>query len=141
MIPVSSNAVGEAALLGLLRPHARSPDLTIDAGRGWWPIIEACHRQLEARLPRYELLAVKQKYGVLAFQAFASPWTPGIHWTEADVRALDAIVEDARVHSARTCEVCGAAGQLHQVGSWLMTRCGRCLDGEGAVEVDEVTRT
>ena len=57
-------------LIDRLRPHARRFTLkTVQVGEGWRPLIEECHERLEAAFPDYELLAVKQKYGALEFQA------------------------------------------------------------------------
>ena len=57
-------------LIDRLRPHARRFILqAAQVGEGWRPLVEECHERLQATFPDYELLAVKQKYGALEYQA------------------------------------------------------------------------
>ncbi len=58
---------------------------------------------------------VKEKYGTLRFY-----YTPG----DTDDSALADAVEWAEAQSAKTCELCGAKGQLMKSGHWLKTLCG-----------------
>ena len=62
-------------LIARLRPHAHRFTLrAADVGEGWRPLVEECHERLQSAFPDYELLAVKQKYGALDYQAFPRPW-------------------------------------------------------------------
>ena len=85
MITTMSN--GTPADLAALVPHFRSvrqrgaqagqaTHYTFAIEPGWWSIVRRCHDDVVAAFPDYELLAVKQKYGVLAFQCFPRPWRP-----------------------------------------------------------------
>jgi hypothetical protein len=63
-----------ADLIDRLRQHARHPAWdTAEVGEGWRPLVEECHDRLSAVLPYYELLAIKQKEGILVYQAFPRP--------------------------------------------------------------------
>lgn len=68
--------VNSPELISALRPHARDADFDVCwVGEGWRDIVADCHRSIISAFPDYELLAVKQKYGVLEYQAFPRPWT------------------------------------------------------------------
>ena len=72
------DTVNSGELIGKLRPHSRRGEFDAAwVGEGWRPLVEACHEQLQAAFPEYELLAIKQKYGQLAFQAFPRTWVEG----------------------------------------------------------------
>ncbi|NEB69473.1 hypothetical protein G3I39_20815, partial [Streptomyces fulvissimus] len=59
-----------ASALDVLRPRLRVPGGRFAIGPGWRRLVLDCHRRIAAEFPAYELLAVKQKYGRLSFQAF-----------------------------------------------------------------------
>jgi hypothetical protein len=77
--------VNSPDLLAALRPHGHRADFeVVFVGAGWRDLVLECHRRIEAVFPDYELLAVKEKFGQLEFQAFPRPWikaTPNL-WTE-----------------------------------------------------------
>ena len=112
-------------LAALIR-HFRSPDYRLDIGPGWHSIVRRCHDEVSAAFPDYELLAVKQKYGVLAFQAFPRPWRPGGNWTDDEDARLNDIIERYVAESARTCENCGRPGRMHTSRAIHQTLCEAC---------------
>jgi hypothetical protein len=64
-------------LRSALAAHApRVRDFELFVGDGWRDLVLACHRDVVAEFPQYELLAVKEKFGALAFQAFPRRWRP-----------------------------------------------------------------
>ena len=94
-----------AELVEALRAHARTPGLQVYAGRGWLRLVRECHNRLEDAFPNYELLAVKEKYGELAFQAFPRPWqTGGGPWTNQEAHAVDQITDEYRELSTKVCD-------------------------------------
>jgi hypothetical protein len=115
-------------LIEMLRPHARDPDWdTAHVGEGWRPLVEECHERLAAVLPDYELLAIKQKEGILAYQAFPRPWREGRHsWTRQESRDLGMITSDAHIRSESTCEWCGSPASLREWRSHVLTLCEAC---------------
>lgn len=40
---------------------------TIECGQGWYPIIIACHKELVAIDPDYEIVQIKEKFGGLRY--------------------------------------------------------------------------
>lgn len=117
-----------AELLSELRPHRlRSEAEVIWVGEGWRPLVEECHRSLAARFPDYELLAVKQKWGALAYQAFPRAWVPGAtSWTGDEYAVLKTITDAIRTRSESICEWCGAAAALRDGRSYWVTLCPEC---------------
>lgn len=112
-------------VIALLKPHARYPFDVVWAGEGWRDLVVECHEALQRRFPDYELLAVKQKYGALAFQAFPRPGQGT--WTHDEYGAVLAITDTYRARSEGVCEWCGAAGRLRE---WReveeLTLCDDC---------------
>jgi hypothetical protein len=120
--PQSNRA--DPALLEQLRGHARhSADLELWVGDGWLPLVAKCHGRLENRFPDYELLAVKEKFGELAFQAFPRPWRQGGAWTDGEATEADEITDDVRRRSVEVCERCGQPGELRLERANVLTLC------------------
>ncbi|MET8469199.1 hypothetical protein ABZY90_11575 [Streptomyces sp. NPDC006422] len=122
-------------MLAPLRKHLRDPSGLIDVGPGWWHLALECHQAVAAQFPEYELLAVKQKWATLSFQAFPRPWTPGGgNWTDAERSRLRAITDFFAVRSESVCERCGADGSLRE-SRWIeLTLCEGCealVPGDG----------
>jgi len=117
-------------LIDRLRPHARR--FTFEAaevGEGWRPLVQECHERLQAAFPDYELLAVKQKYGALEFQALPRQWAEGRRqWTTQENADLEAITSEIRDRSEHTCEWCGAAGNHRESRKLELTLCDACND-------------
>lgn len=72
------------------------------------------------------LLAVKQKWGTLAFQALPRPWKPGGKWTYAERARLDAVTEAFADRSEDICERCGGDGSLRESRRVHVVLCDRC---------------
>jgi hypothetical protein len=111
-----------------LRPllnHFSSPDHEPDIGQGWWDLARACHDELVAEFPEYQLHAVKQKWGVLAFQAFPLNPIRG-DWTSAQFGRCSEITDSYTDRSATVCERCGAPGSLRESRPIELTLCDKC---------------
>jgi hypothetical protein len=81
-----------------------------------------------SQFPEYELLAVKQKFARLEFQAFPRPWAGRGSWTPDEASALDDLIEPLQARSEEVCERCGAEGQLRESRPILLTLCDACDD-------------
>ncbi|MFE7385537.1 hypothetical protein ACFU9F_34840 [Streptomyces zhihengii] len=79
-----------------------------------------------AEFPEYELLAVKQKWGMLAFQAFPRPWKPGGDWTSAEYARLGTLADAFADRSETVCERCGDGGLLRESRRIHLVLCDRC---------------
>ncbi|MDR2984251.1 MAG: hypothetical protein LBV34_05355 [Nocardiopsaceae bacterium] len=117
-------------LIAALRPHAREPDFEVCwVGEGWRDIVTQCHRAIVAEFPEYELLTIKQKYGVLSYQAFPRRWIRGeLRFTDDEDSALDAITEAAWLASETVCEWCGGEAELRDNRTLWLTLCSPCND-------------
>lgn len=124
-------APGDASPAAPYRGHFRDPAWHVDVGPGWHPLVLRCHEAVVAEFPEYELLAVKQKWAVLAFQAFPRPWKPGGNWTHDEADRLDALVDAFTALIARVCERCGGAGALRETRPVELTLCDDCEDAVG----------
>jgi len=115
-------------LIDRLRPHGRNRTFEVaEVGEGWRPLVEECHERLEAAFPEYELLYIKQKYGVLEYQAFPRRWAKGQgQWTTQEHDSLETITSQIRERSGNICEWCGAAGQLRDWRELELTLCDAC---------------
>lgn len=109
-----------------LRRHLRDPSYDFDVGPGWRRLVLECHQALVAEFPDYELLAVKQKFGSLAFQAFPRPWKPGGDWTDAEHSRLRVVTSAFSSRSKRICERCGAEGSLRESRRIHLVLCDHC---------------
>jgi hypothetical protein len=120
--------VNSAELIADLRPHARRYEFDVAwVGEGWRPLVQECHRRLSAVFPDYELLAIKQSWGVLAFQAFPRQPAKGeTRWSPAEAAELRAIVEEFRARSETVCEWCGADARLRDWRTIELTLCDGC---------------
>ncbi|MGW1027561.1 hypothetical protein ACWD4J_28345 [Streptomyces sp. NPDC002577] len=115
-----------AAELEPLRRHFRDPSSSCGVGPGWRSIVLGCHEAVVAEFPEYELLAVKQKWATLAFQAFPRPWKRGGNWTHDEADRLDALVAEFMAASEYVCERCGSAGTLRETRPIELTLCDEC---------------
>jgi hypothetical protein len=91
----------------------------IDIMAGWRPIMERLLEKLEAEITaqpiherdRFRVLQIKEKFGRLT--VYTADSTPG----------MDTAIQAAADESTRTCEVCGAPGELQERNSWWAPRC------------------
>ncbi|MFE4592631.1 hypothetical protein [Streptomyces laurentii] len=121
----------DAAELAPLKAHFRVPSSTCEVGPGWRALVLSCHQAIVAEFPDYELVAVKQKWAALAFQAFPRPWEPGGSWTADEARRLDALVDVFTAASEHVCERCAAAGRLRESRPVELTLCDACESDVG----------
>ncbi|WP_247461849.1 hypothetical protein [Bradyrhizobium sp. 62] len=97
-----------------------------ECGEGWRDLLQRCCVRIEHLLDeddQFHFTQIKEKYGSL--RAY---WTGRLS-PEASARVEEAI-DLAEARSACTCEVCGAAGRLHDRGGWLATACAEHADGD-----------
>jgi hypothetical protein len=118
-----------ASLIAQLRPHGRTRDFEVAwVGEGWRSIVESCHAELVEAFPEYELLNIKQKWGVLAYQAFPRRWSAETRtWTEGELTTLHHITDRWTDRSQVVCEWCGGPGSLREWRTKLvLTLCDAC---------------
>jgi hypothetical protein len=72
------------------------------------------------------MLAVKQKWGALAYQAFPRSRANGHDWTQDELRAVDAITAEFGRRSESVCEWCGAPGTHRARAVMELTLCDTC---------------
>lgn len=110
-------------LLDRLRPHSLSPDFEVVwCGEGWKPLVSDCHDELAAAFPNYRFYAIKQKWGVLTFQA--RPRAGEV--TSEELALVDEITDGFRCASEAVCEWCGRPGSLRSDGPEWLTLCDPC---------------
>lgn len=112
-------------LLDLLRPHSLSPDFEVVwCGEGWRALVRDCHEELAAAFPAYRFYAIKQKWGVLAFQA--RPRAGEV--TAEELAVMHQITDRYGRASEAVCEWCGRPGSLRSERSDWLTLCDRCAE-------------
>jgi hypothetical protein len=92
----------------------------IDIMPGWRPVLERLLERLESEIAaqpigerdRFRIVQIKEKFGRLTIYLDAES-TP----------AMRAAIDEAGEVSTRTCEVCGARGELQQRNGWWAPRC------------------
>lgn len=92
----------------------------ISCDAGWYPIIVELDRDLAALDPDYELYQVKEKFGGLRY--YARTHNPDHR------EAFKERITQAEQQCGRTCEICGAPGELHDEFSWIRTLCDQHAD-------------
>lgn len=90
-------------------------------GPGWEPMVSTLDKFLSSLVPEYAILQVKEKFGGLRF--YYSLPADTHEDDKAQVERLVAFVESL---SYETCEECGAAGTMLDIGSWWRTLCPNC---------------
>jgi hypothetical protein len=97
-------------------PHAAPSFWGFECGDGWFALLDALSRNLQAATessgaPQVVAVQVKEKFGSLRF-----------YTDVADARQRD-MIEQAMSMSVRLCEVCGSPGKQISRNGWMMTRC------------------
>lgn len=90
---------------------------SIDCGRGWWPLLLELDAELRQTDPGYTVVQVKEKFGGLRY------------YTSALSPAGMALVREAELRAARTCEVCGEPGTTVVRRHWYKTLCPPHAEG------------
>lgn len=95
---------------------------------GWYQLVLDLDHDLAELDPHYELHQVKEKFGGLRYYAEMS--SEGWEVSTEDQRKLfNQLISDAESLSYRTCETCGAPGQVRQSGNyWVFTACEEHVD-------------
>ena len=84
-----------------------------ECGDGWFELIYKLSKEISKCDPTVRAIQVKEKYGTLRFYVWGG---------EDEIYEL---IEQAKLKSAKTCEVCGMPGSLRGK-SWLVTLCENC---------------
>jgi hypothetical protein len=97
-------------------------------GDGWRELVETAVGRIAdvvaaAPSARVTIVETKSKYGTLR------TYWDGSGLTETAENAIADAVAKAEARSACTCDVCGEAGVLHQVGGQLLTACAEHAKG------------
>jgi len=88
-------------------------------GNGWTELIYACHDELVALDPTYQILQIKEKFGGLRY--YFDP-TDQDNWD-----ALNDVVKKYEAIAIKTCEACGQPGEPSNKNSyWIKTTCSDC---------------
>ncbi len=101
------------ALLPLVARLERSGIVTLNVGRGWWPLLKRLDHDIAALAPGYRIGRLGEDGGVLDF--VMRPVDVGDD--------LEALVSEAQSESTRTCEICADKAWLYRQGDWLVTLC------------------
>lgn len=83
-----------------------SGDFFSDVPPGWVGLVARLHHRILEIAPDYELEQVKEKYGTLRYYVALPSDDRALH------EAVEALIDEAEEESARTCEMCGRAGDL-----------------------------
>jgi hypothetical protein len=112
-------------LINAIRAHGRIPASgeVLQVGEGWRTLVTECHERLQQAFPEYELVAVKQKYGLLEFQAFPRS---KCQYSSDEYAALREITKEISERSETVCEWCGSTGGLRDGREWVLTLCDAC---------------
>jgi len=110
--------------------EARMPiRLGLECGSGWYPILTDLFKDMS----KYPVVIhqVKEKFGGLRVY-----WQEDGPMSEKDHQAVHDLVAKAEDRCWRTCENCGAEGQLVVANGWRYTHCDLCKDTDGWKERD-----
>ncbi|MGW6011437.1 hypothetical protein [Streptomyces sp. NPDC055210] len=119
-------AQGSDDVLAPLRRHVSDPSYQFDVGTGWRRLVLECHQAVVAEFPEYEILAVKQKWAVLSFQARPRTRRRGGSWTDAEDERLQTLIDAFTDRSEAICERCGAHGSLRESRRIDLVLCDQC---------------
>lgn len=105
-----------------LRDVHRACNSNIEAGPGWYDLLNATFSLIEEKCPGAEWSSsqIKEKFGGLR-----------LYWVGDLPSAGDLVVDAAEVLSEHICEECGAPGGLDSDGGfgWLQTLCDVHAEG------------
>lgn len=86
---------------------------------GWMPIIEQLCKSIQHHvdttgMKQVEVVQIKEKFGGLRF-----------YTTHADDEVM-AMINEAEHKADKTCERCGAEGEVRNSKPWIKTLCDKC---------------
>ena len=87
-------------------------------GDGWYPLIAEAAEELCLLSSGIVCVQIKEKLGALRFY---------INSPQHVQASASAIVSKAELDSCKTCEDCGAPGNLESPRYWMRTVCPNCL--------------
>jgi hypothetical protein len=95
----------------------------IEIQAGWRSIMERLLARLEAEIAAQP---VEQRDRFRIVQAKEKLWRLTVYLADSATRDMYAAIQEASDQSIRTCEVCGAPGELAARGptGWMPPRCG-----------------
>lgn len=92
--------------------------------KGWQPLIEKLHADLNEVNPDYELQQVKEKWGGLRYYvgySLTPSSEPDKKMSETD-KKMQELIQAAESASFDICEVCGEPGEIRNTG-YVKTLC------------------
>ncbi len=90
-----------------------------ECGDGWLPILEDLFAKIDEivkkdKIEHFQVVQVKEKFGGLSVY---------VHGGNDEINQL---IRQAEKKADKTCEVCGYAGETHEIDNWYTTLCDRC---------------
>ena len=96
----------------------------IECGDGWFNILDKMMGKIASLNPKYfQFAQIKEKFGALRVYFGASGEEDDGFWDK-----VDAIIDEAELASALTCEVCGEEGSIVSIYGWLSALCTKCKE-------------
>lgn len=90
-----------------------------ECGDGWLPILEDLFAKFDEivrrdKLEDFQVVQVKEKFGGLRV------------YVEGGNDEIYELINEAESRAISTCEVCGYAGETHEIDNWYTTLCDCC---------------
>lgn len=90
----------------------------ISCDAGWYPLVIKLDKQLATIMPEYKVHQVKEKYGTLRYYCDATD-------------EMEELIAATEIESSKTCEICGALGEICVKNYWYKTLCNTCATTNG----------
>ena len=98
-------------------PNLYRKKVNFQCRAGWSDIIFNLSKKLESLIcdkPEIYATEIKERYGSLRFSL------------SQETDEINALIDDAEIKSAKTCEECGEDGNIYWSG-WFKVRCKKCI--------------
>ena len=93
-----------------------------ECGDGWYGILDRMMSKIASLNPKeFRFVQIKEKYGALRVYWGASGDEAEDFWEK-----VDAIIDEAELASAGTCEECGDEGRIIAIRGWFTSICTKC---------------
>jgi len=99
--------------------------LPFECGDGWFNILYDLSKKIQKLINKgkiskdFNVIQIKEKFGFLHC------------YINFSTNELDELIDQAEEQSMITCEQCGKAGEIRDVGGhWYMTLCDNCFNEE-----------
>jgi len=86
----------------------------LECGPGWFSLINEALKKLFKLNPKLQILQIKEKFGGLRL------------YVSHCSSEMNIVINEAKAKAEKTCELCGAPGDLNNDGRWLSTKCLEC---------------